>query len=210
MSQQKNHGTRWYGEVQEELSQNRQRDSSNKSSTEGGNNCFSSECKEEEQQQQTKERGKDQVVRDSSTMREEEVIKERVEEEEQNAYIAHAKALRDANTVTDEMREEVMGLLELLGVPYMVAPMEAEAQCVELERLNLIDGTITDDSDVLIFGSCIAYKNIFEDVRQHPCTTTTTTTAAAVFGNLLIIICNLITTSMSSLLIVVTHGLMLS
>ncbi len=88
-----------------------------------------------------------------------------MEEEEEDARKAHVKALRDADTITDEMREEVMGLLELLGVPYIVAPMEAEAQCVELERLNLVEGSITDDSDALVFGSQNAYKNIFEDVR---------------------------------------------
>ncbi len=160
---QQNHGTRWYGEV-EELSQNLEPD--NDKSTIEGDDCgdfVSSECKEE---QQTEERVKYQVG--GSSIRE--LMKER-EEEEQDAYKAHAKALRDADTVTDEMREEVMELLELLGVPYMVAPMEAEAQCVELERLNLVKGTITDDSDALVFGSCNVYKNIFEDVRYivHYC-----------------------------------------
>lgn len=72
---------------------------------------------------------------------------------------------RDMDSVTDEMKLEVMHLLELFGVPYLEAPAEAEAQCVELERLGLVDGIITEDSDVFVFGGQAVYKNIFEDQK---------------------------------------------
>jgi DNA excision repair protein ERCC-5 len=72
---------------------------------------------------------------------------------------------RDMDTVTDEMRTEAMTLLQLFGVPYVEAPAEAEAQCVMLEKLGLVDGIVTEDSDAFVFGGKRVYKNIFEDQK---------------------------------------------
>ena len=38
------------------------------------------------------------------------------------------------------------------GVSYVVAPYEADAQLAYLERIGLVDGIITEDSDLLVFG----------------------------------------------------------
>ncbi|CAH0520694.1 unnamed protein product [Peronospora belbahrii] len=69
--------------------------------------------------------------------------------------------LRDTDGITDDMVAEVMELLRLFGVPFLVSPMEAEAQCAALEQLGLVDGVITDDSDIFPFGGQRVYKNIF-------------------------------------------------
>lgn len=37
-------------------------------------------------------------------------------------------------------------------MPYIVAPYEADAQMAYLERVGLVDGIITEDSDLLVFG----------------------------------------------------------
>ncbi|XP_072322008.1 DNA excision repair protein ERCC-5 homolog isoform X2 [Eucyclogobius newberryi] len=68
---------------------------------------------------------------------------------------------RMANTVTGQMCLESQELLRLFGVPYLIAPMEAEAQCAALDRSDHTHGTITDDSDVWLFGGRHVFKNFF-------------------------------------------------
>lgn len=47
--------------------------------------------------------------------------------------------------------------------------MEAEAQCAKLAQLGLVDGIITDDSDVFLFGGIQCFKNIFNDAKYAEC-----------------------------------------
>jgi len=42
--------------------------------------------------------------------------------------------------------------LKAEGVTYVVAPYEADAQLAFLERNGFVDGIITEDSDLLVFG----------------------------------------------------------
>ncbi|NWR62904.1 ERCC5 protein, partial [Bucorvus abyssinicus] len=68
---------------------------------------------------------------------------------------------RVAASVTGQMFLESQELLRLFGVPYIEAPMEAEAQCAILDLTDQTSGTITDDSDVWLFGARHVYKNFF-------------------------------------------------
>ncbi|EOA23395.1 hypothetical protein CARUB_v10016571mg [Capsella rubella] len=73
------------------------------------------------------------------------------------------KLERNAESVSSEMFTECQELLQFFGIPYIIAPMEAEAQCAFMEQSNLVDGIVTDDSDVFLFGARSVYKNIFDD-----------------------------------------------
>ena len=79
------------------------------------------------------------------------------------------KDRRDADEVTQTMVQECQGLLRLFGLPYITAPMEAEAQCAELVHLGLVDGIVTDDSDIFLFGGTRVYKNLFNAAKFVEC-----------------------------------------
>ncbi|KAF9947334.1 Rad2 nuclease [Mortierella alpina] len=54
--------------------------------------------------------------------------------------------------VTPEMAYAVIQALEAAQVAYVVAPYEADAQLAYLEKKGIVDGIVTEDSDLLVFG----------------------------------------------------------
>jgi exonuclease 1 len=55
--------------------------------------------------------------------------------------------------ITPEMARHLIEELKKLDIAYVVAPYEADAQLVYLERQGLINGILSDDSDLLVFGA---------------------------------------------------------
>ncbi|XP_058800041.1 DNA excision repair protein ERCC-5 homolog [Phymastichus coffea] len=95
-----------------------------------------------------------------------ESMKEQLETEQKQINESLGKLERQAIDITDQMRLEAQELLRLFGIPYIVAPMEAEAQCAYLEQIKLTDGTVTDDSDIWLFGGNCVYKNFFDNNKK--------------------------------------------
>ena len=91
---------------------------------------------------------------------------EQMQNEELDLMQEKGRLDRIGRNITEQMTKEAQELLQIFGIPYIVAPMEAEAQCAFLESVNLTDGTITDDSDIWLFGGRTVYKNFFNQ-KKH-------------------------------------------
>lgn len=107
---------------------------------------------------QIKENYDEVLARISESINEEHLLQEKL-----------LKAKRDSDEVDQNMILDVQELLRRFGIPYITAPMEAEAQCAELMKLGLVDGIITDDSDCFLFGGDAIYKNMFNQKQFVEC-----------------------------------------
>ncbi|KAG5418601.1 EXO1 [Candida metapsilosis] len=95
----------------------------------------------------------------------------------QLAYKEYMKAAY----VTSQMAKSIMCELDVMKIRYVVAPYEADPQMVYLEKIGVVDGILSEDSDLLIFGcdklitklkddsSCVEInRQDFGKVRQIP------------------------------------------
>jgi DNA excision repair protein ERCC-5 len=57
----------------------------------------------------------------------------------------------------------LQNILNILGIHFIEAPFEAEAQCAALEAMGLADGVVTEDSDVFLFGARKVYRGVFQN-----------------------------------------------
>ncbi|KIJ64653.1 hypothetical protein HYDPIDRAFT_175575 [Hydnomerulius pinastri MD-312] len=71
--------------------------------------------------------------------------------------------------VTREHNEECQRLLRLMGIPVVVAPSEAEAQCAELARGGKVYAAGSEDMDTLTFAAPILYRHLtFSEAKKAP------------------------------------------
>jgi flap endonuclease-1 len=71
--------------------------------------------------------------------------------------------------VTREHNAECQRLLKVMGIPYIVAPTEAEAQCAVLARAGKVYAAASEDMDTLCFDSPILLRHLtFSEQRKEP------------------------------------------
>ena len=96
--------------------------------------------------------------------------KEAVEEAKETGTAEEVeKFSRRTVRVTREHNDECKRLLTLMGVPYIVAPTEAEAQCAVLARAGKVYAAASEDMDTLCFESPILLRHLtFSEQRKEP------------------------------------------
>ncbi|KAG9202335.1 Elongation of fatty acids protein 2 [Epicoccum nigrum] len=71
--------------------------------------------------------------------------------------------------VTREHNAECQQLLKLMGIPYIIAPTEAEAQCAVLAKGGKVYAAASEDMDTLTFNSPILLRHLtFSEQRKEP------------------------------------------
>ena len=101
--------------------------------------------------------------------RREEAKKELAKAEETGDVEAIDKFQRRLVKVTPEHNDECKKLLRLMGVPYIEAPCEAEAQCAHLVKTGKVYAAGTEDMDALTFGSTVLLRHLtFSEMKKAP------------------------------------------
>ncbi|XP_071453985.1 DNA excision repair protein ERCC-5 [Hetaerina americana] len=131
----------------------------------------------EEQEKVTEEAGQEIINQPGPST---EVVELTEEERQRMTLELRKKELESRAGVTNRARIESQELLGLFGVPWVVAPYEAEAQCAFLESTtskspkkgcsfsrSLVEGTVTEDSDVWAFGASHVYRHVFDRKRMR-------------------------------------------
>jgi flap endonuclease-1 len=71
--------------------------------------------------------------------------------------------------VTREHNLECQRLLTLMGIPWIVAPTEAEAQCAALARAGKVFAAASEDMDTLTFDAPVLLRHLtFSEQRKEP------------------------------------------
>merc|ERR1719341_15053 len=106
---------------------------------------------------------------------------EKRKEKREEAQVALDKAKEEGNVeevdkqskrlvkVGKEHVNECKKLLKCMGIPYVEAPCEAEAQCAELVKGGKVYAAGTEDMDTLTFGTTILLRHLtFSEARKMP------------------------------------------
>ncbi|KFO69610.1 Flap endonuclease GEN 1, partial [Cuculus canorus] len=77
-----------------------------------------------------------------------------------------AGTARTGRSLFKAVLKECLKLLECLGVPWVQAAGEAEAMCAYLNAIGHVDGCITNDGDVFLYGAQTVYRNFAMNAKD--------------------------------------------
>lgn len=96
-------------------------------------------------------------------------VREKLYHDMQELSQQQRKEMGNNDDTMQQMTEDIQEMLLLFGIPYVVSPMESEAQCAELAQPSLVEGVVTDDSEALLFGDDQIYKDMFKQAKYVEC-----------------------------------------
>jgi len=113
------------------------------------------------------------------TMKAGELEKRKEKRDEAQAALNKAKEEGNVEEIDKQSRrlvkvgkehvEDVKRLLTLMGIPFVSAPCEAEAQCAELVKGGKVYAAGTEDMDTLTFGTKILLRHLtFSEAKKMP------------------------------------------
>jgi flap endonuclease-1 len=76
------------------------------------------------------------------------------------------KFFKKSSSITREQWEQCRDLLDMMGIPYILAEGEADSQCAYLAKEGLVDAVLTEDMDILTFGSPKIIRNLTSHKNQ--------------------------------------------
>lgn len=94
---------------------------------------------------------------------------EKLTDSEDETYI---KNFKKTFKPTKQNIEEALILLDLMGIPYIIAPGEADPVCSWLasrydnDNNRYVDGVCSDDSDMLPLGASYLFKNMLQNMNS--------------------------------------------
>ncbi|KAK9248677.1 PIN domain-like protein [Lipomyces tetrasporus] len=104
-------------------------------------------------------------------VRREEAVKALEDAKETGGAAELDKFSRRTVRVTKEQNDEAKKLLRLMGIPYVDAPCEAEAQCAALAKAGLVYAAASEDMDTLCFAAPVLLRHLtFSEQRKLPIT----------------------------------------
>jgi flap endonuclease-1 len=84
----------------------------------------------------------------------------RVEAFQRGDMVSAKKYASATSYLQDYMVEDAKRILDLMGIPWIVAPSEGEALAAHLNRIGQVDAAASQDYDSLLFGAKVLIRNV--------------------------------------------------